>query len=186
MHPDLIAVERELQENQESIHRLAALVDDETWMARPAEGVWSMSECIAHLALSSHESFPGIDGAIAKARLTNRTAPTKLRRDPIGWLVSTMAEPPYRIGVKTKKIFVPDRSEPRAATLAAFDASQDAMRQRVRGADGLDATAVSVHSPMERRVKYNLISAFRIATVHQRRHIWQAEQGLARLRAQRK
>ena len=39
-----------------------------------------------------------------------------------------------------------------------------------------------VISPFDKRVKYNMYSAFRILIAHERRHLWQAEQAVDTLR----
>jgi hypothetical protein len=41
---------------------------------------------------------------------------------------------------------------------------------------------MKIISPFDRRVRYNVFSAFRIVVAHQRRHLWQAEQAVASLR----
>ena len=41
---------------------------------------------------------------------------------------------------------------------------------------------MKIVSPFDKRVRYNLVSAFHILAAHERRHLWQAEQAVAELR----
>ena len=52
-----------------------------------------------------------------------------------------------------------------------------------RAARGIDLGRLRIISPFDKRVRHNLYSAFRIVAAHQRRHLWQAEQAVAQLRA---
>jgi hypothetical protein len=47
---------------------------------------------------------------------------------------------------------------------------------------GLDLAARKVPSPASRYVKYNVYSAFRIVTAHERRHLWQARRAALAVR----
>ena len=85
-------------------------------------------------------------------------------------------EPPYRIKMKTSAPFVPERVEPMADVLERFDYLQGELLVRLDRASGLALDKLRVVSPFNARVKYNLYSAFRLLPVHQRRHLWQAQQ----------
>jgi hypothetical protein len=102
------------------------------------------------------------------------TAP--LRRDLLGWLLAKWLEPPYRMRSKTTAAFVPVWIEPMADVLERFDYLQGELLVRLDRAQGLPLERLRVVSPFNAKVKYNLYSAFRLIPVHQRRHLWQAEQ----------
>ncbi|MEO5798318.1 MAG: DinB family protein [Gemmatimonadales bacterium] len=175
MHPDLEAIERELLAAQAEAHRIADGVDEATWAARPATDSWSMSECVAHLTLSTEALLSTCSAEIARDEVRTRPAPVQMRRDLLGWALSRMMEPPVRGKFPTAAGFIPGASAPRAETVAAFDASQGALLDLLRRCDGIDITLVRVTSPFNARVKYSLFSMFRITAAHQRRHLWQAE-----------
>ena len=109
---------------------------------------------------------------------------TPPRRDLIGWLLAKWLEPPYRLRSKTTAPFVPDRIEPMADVLERFDYLQGELLVRIDRAQGLPLERLRVVSPFNTKVKYNLYSAFRLMPVHQRRHLWQAEQIRASLTRQ--
>jgi hypothetical protein len=43
-------------------------------------------------------------------------------------------------------------------------------------ANGLAIDRLRIASPFARQIRYSVYSAFRLIAVHQRRHLWQAEQ----------
>jgi hypothetical protein len=70
----------------------------------------------------------------------------------------------------------------KAEAFGEFAALQSKLAEILATTRGLDLQKVKIVSPFDKRVKYNVYSAFRILTAHQRRHLWQAEQAVAALR----
>lgn len=183
MYADLEEVAAEFQAAQARLHRLAESVDDATWVVPPPRGGWSMGECVAHLTITSNRFIPILAEAAESAPFFDDSdAPIKpMRRDLAGWLLSWMMEPPVRLRMATSSAFVPGGAEPRAATVAAFDASQASMLQQIRALEGLDLTRIRVTSPFSASIRYTMWSALHILVAHQRRHLWQAERVRDRL-----
>jgi hypothetical protein len=109
-------------------------------------------------------------------RLLAVTGPRRFRRDFTGWLLCAMSEPPYRYKATTRDRFIPEGNGTRAEVLAAFVRSQQELTTRVYHAEGLNLARLTVLSPFDGRLAYNLYSCFRIIPTHQRRHLWQGEQ----------
>lgn len=176
MHADLAAIERELRDIEAHARGLVESVDEATWVTRPTPDSWSMSECLAHLTLSTNAFLPAVREELARPEVRARQAPAHMRRDFMGWALSRMMEPPVRSKFPTSAAFIPGGDATRAAALAAFVESQAVLIGLLHDSDGIDITQVRVTSPFNARVKYSLFSMFRITTAHQRRHLWQAEQ----------
>lgn len=182
MHPDLERLAAELTEAQARMHRLAESVDDATWTTRPPGNGWSMDECVAHLTLTNQRYLPILEAAIDQAPTWNDDSqgrpavPDRFRRDLAGWLLSRMMEPPVRLRMPTAQPFVPQGPASRSATVAAFDATQAAILDRLRDMDGLNIMAIRIRSPFNQSLRYSTWSALCILAAHERRHIWQAEQ----------
>jgi len=140
---------------------------------------WSIAECVAHLTLTTRAFLPLLDDAIA-------SAPPRAGRSPFrksflgGWLARGM-EPPVRSRFKTPPRFVPVVEESDGDVLADFERSQDELRARVQASDERDISKARVTSAFNRRLTYNVYTAFLILAAHQRRHVWQAAQVLKRL-----
>jgi len=185
MHPQLQSVTDEFTAAQDRLHCLAASVPEEWWARRADPARWSVGECVAHLNLTAEAFLPLLRRGIAEGIARGRTAPTRFRRDPTGWLLWRMAGPPVRHRVRTTAPFIPSGSEPRHLTLAEFDRLQVDQIGCVADAEGLPLTLIRVTSPFDARVRYNLYSCLTILPRHQHRHLWQAERVLERLRRQR-
>jgi hypothetical protein len=179
----LDAVVRELEDARERAHRLARGLDAATWTRRPPGGGWSVSECVQHLTLSSEAFLGRLQDAVTEARAKGLAAKAPYRLDVLGRLLCWMLEPPYRLRVKTSPPFVPGAQAPVTEVLGEFDRWQEALVACVRSAEGLAIDRVRVASPFGARARYSVYSSFRIIPVHQRRHLWQAEQLLRARRA---
>lgn len=186
MHVQLAAIVEDFERARARLHRLAGATTEAAWSARPPSGGWSAAECVAHLNLTSRAYVALVRDALAAA--PPGATPARLRRDAIGWLISTMSGPMARVGglrvgrVKTTPAFVPTGDAPRPALVAAFDALQDEQVALVRAADGAPLHAIRVVSPFDARVRYNLYAALRTLPAHQHRHLEQAETAAAAAR----
>jgi hypothetical protein len=175
----LAAIVRELDEARDRAHRTADGLGPATWARRPPGGGWSVSECLQHLNLTSGAFLGRLQQGVAEARAKGLAATGgPYRLDVVGWLLCRLLEPPYRLRVKTSAPFVPGGIAPASEVLASFDRWHDALVECVRSAEGLAVDRVRVSSPFSARVKYSVYSSLRLIPVHQRRHLWQAEQVL--------
>jgi DinB superfamily len=173
---ELGQVKQELLDARERARRLSEGLTETLWSISPGPGRWSIAECAIHLNITSERFIPIIDDAIREGREMGIRLTTPPRRDLIGWLLAKWLEPPYRLRSKTTAPFVPARIEPMTDVLERFDYLQGELLVRIDRAQGLPLERLRVVSPFNGKVKYNLYSAFRLIPVHQRRHLWQAEQ----------
>lgn len=184
MHPQIAAIVADFEAARARLRHLVDRTAAEAWSVRPAPERWSADECVAHLNLTARAFLPLLRAALAEARALGGTAPARLRRDPVGWLISTMSGPMRRVGrvrvgrVRTASAFVPTGDRPRDALVAEFDALQDEQIALVRDADGLPIDRVRIVSPFDARARYSAYSALYTLPRHQHRHIEQAEEAL--------
>jgi hypothetical protein len=181
---ELGQIKQELLDARERARRLSEGLTETLWATTPGPGRWSIAECLIHLNTTSERFIPIIDDAIREGRELGMRATAPPRRDLMGWLLATWLEPPYRMRTRTTAPFVPARIEPMADVLERFDYLQGELLVRMDRSRGLPLERLRVVSPFNARVKYNLYSAFRLLPVHQRRHLWQAEQVRNRLTQQ--
>jgi DinB superfamily len=183
--PELGAIKQELLDARERARRLGESVAPGQWDQPADAGGWSIAHCLIHLNITSERFIPLIDDAIREGRERGLTATGPPARDFWGWLLSRMLEPPYRLKMKTGASFVPAQAEPMPEVLERFDYLQGELLVRLDRASGLALDRLRIVSPFDAkgRMRYNLYSAFRVLPVHQRRHLWQAEQIKARLAA---
>jgi hypothetical protein len=175
-------VETELSEATSRAWQLVRSTDGRVFTVRPTPRDWSAAECIAHLSLSTEQFLPVLQKAIDEAQKKGWTSQKKPAMDVVGRALRWFLEPPIRKRVKTAGRFVPRSARAKAEAFGEFAALQSKLVDAVHAAEGLDVRKIKVTSPFDRRVKYNLYSAFKIVVAHQRRHLWQAEQAVAQVK----
>jgi hypothetical protein len=176
VHPQLRIITDDFESARARLHALVSRTPEPHWHLRSDRDRWSMAECVAHLNLTSEAYLPLVQAAIDEGRRSGRPAPTRYRRDPVGWLMWRMAGPPVRHRTRTTASFIPRGQVPLAPLLAEFERLQDLQITCVVAADGLDLGRLRISSPFNPRVRYNAYSCLSILPRHQHRHLWQAEQ----------
>jgi hypothetical protein len=137
-----------------------------------------------HRAAERIELFlPALEKAIGEARKRGlRLKKGGLKMDLLGRILRWFLEPPIRQRVQTTAPFVPRSVRAKAEAFGEFATLQSKLAEQLAGARDIDVSRVKIVSPFDKRVRYNVYSAFRILVAHQRRHLWQAEQAVAALR----
>lgn len=143
-----------------------------TW--RPAPGAWSIAEHFAHLNSLNGQDLPVLFQAIAAGKRDGKTSSEANPRWP--WLdrmFIRMMEPPYRIGVKTPKQYVPKASDtdPHEAYIE-FERTHNDLDYMMGDAEGLDLRAIRVVSPASKWVRMSLGGRLALLAAHDRRHLW--------------
>ena len=180
----LADLEEELRETTERARLLVESTEPRLFTVRPHLTAWSASECIAHLSISTEMFLPVLREALARARERGlRAEDDRPSMDILGRILRWAMEPPVRRKLKTAAPFVPKGVRAKAEALGEFVSLQNQLMDLLREAESVGVSRVKVVSPFDTRVRYNVYSAFRIIAAHQRRHLWQAEQAVAALRA---
>ena len=149
----------------------------------PAPGAWSAAECIQHLSLSADAYFPVWQQVIATAgpRRVETNAPYRI--DFWGRLLCWILEPPARVRSKTPAPFQPVECGRIDQVIDGFLDRQERIVAALRRCRGRAIDEVKMASPVDSRVRYSVWSSFVVNAAHQRRHLWQAEQAIAKARA---
>jgi hypothetical protein len=170
----------------ESIGRdVASLLDGLTdaqvnW--RPADGRWSIAECVAHLSASGRIYLDPLDRAIQRGFDRAIFGGRDFHPSWFGRLLIASMEPPPKRRMRASKKIVPQRVESGARLAAEFDAMHRALIDRVRKATSLDLSRVKVRSPIMPLLRMPLGTCFAFLLAHERRHLWQARQVRQELR----
>ncbi len=172
----LTSLEDELQQALSHAREFVAKTDGRLFTVRPDPMRWSAAECISHLSITTGQFLPILSKAIDDAKATGNSSDRIPAMDWLGSALRWFMEPPFRSKVKTSQPFVPKSVRAKADALAEFEATQNQLIELVRRSAGLDLTPLKIQSAFDRRVHYNVYSAFRIIAAHERRHLWQAEQ----------
>jgi hypothetical protein len=148
----------------------------------PSPGSWSAEENLIHLTLAAQALVPRMSRTLGKLAEAGKRADGPSRADWVGSLYAWALEPPVRFKVRAPRPFVPQPGALVGDALAAFLGEQEQLLALAEKAVGLDLAARKVPSPVSRYVRYNVYSAFRILTAHERRHLWQARRAAAAVR----
>ncbi len=173
--------ERELNEATARAWTLVKGTDGRLFTVRPDPRSWSAAECLSHLSISTEMFIPVLREALSEARKKKLIARKPPKMDLLGRVLRWFLEPPIRQRVKTAAPFVPRSVRAKAEAFGEFASLQEKLAELMRSSSDLDLSRIKVISPFDKRVKYNVYSAFRIITAHQRRHLWQAEKAIETL-----
>lgn len=175
MNSQLSAIVDDLQAVERRLRALRARLPQDVWCRNPTPGSWSPSECVDHLALTSRTALPLIrNGLRAAARHAERSG-SPYRRDVVGWLVWKLMDPTRGFWTRTVPAWEPDPTRSPDAVMDDFIALQADLIDCVRAADRLPLDRVTLQSPFDGRVSYNLYAALTLVPRHQWRHVLQAE-----------
>lgn len=174
MDPQLRQVLEELDGATARLARLRDAVPPGRWAIRADPVRWSVSECVAHLNLSSALMVPPLEAAVPEARALPRE-PGRMRHGLLGWLLAKSVGPGFRGRMKTAPTLEPGDVPAPETLVEEFARWQERMVALVRGADGLPLGQVWVTSPINARVRYTAFAGMRIISRHQHRHLQQAE-----------
>jgi hypothetical protein len=158
---------------------LARQLTPSQWTQRPAQGRWSVAECIEHLTLTTGLLLPRLEAALRQAPAGNGGP---LRTGWVERLLAWYLEPPYRRGSPTKAPFAPRVAHAPEQVLPRFAEIQARLDLYIQSAAGLALDRTRIESPFDARLKYSCWAALLILVAHQRRHLWQAAQVLSRVR----
>jgi hypothetical protein len=148
--------------------------------AKPYPARWSATECVSHLNLTTKMYVPLIHSEIRRAREQRIEGSGPFAMDWVGRFLAWFLEPPYRVRSRTVAGAVPVGARSAAVVLEEFKALNAQLISLLIETRGLALDSVTVASPFNGRMKYNLYSVFHILAAHERRHLWQAEQALNR------
>lgn len=176
----------EIETNTDALGALASRVDEATWRRRPEPQKWSMAEGVAHLVATTDAYLPLLAQGIALAPDLapdpgpGASAEKRARGTLFGRLLRWLMEPPVRLRLKTTPPFVPEpipetvegADARRSTQVERFADGQAALRALLDQAEGKAIHRAKMSSPFDPRLRYDLLSAFRIVTAHQRRHLW--------------
>lgn len=177
MNRQLAAIVQDLESAQDRLEGLARAAHSRSWNSRPAPERWSPAECVAHLNLSSLAILPVVREALAAARMQQGPA-SRYRRDAMGWLISALIAPSGGVKWRAAERFVPAPDHDVPVMLREFVALQAELLDCVREAEGLPIDRVTVTSPFDSRISYNLYAALTLVARHQHRHLLQAERAV--------
>ena len=156
------------------VEKLCAGLSEEqlSWCPRP--GRWSIAQNLAHLRTTTEVFLPAVDSALKASRILGLSSEGPFVLSPFGRLIVWRMDARPIVKMRAPKILRPRLLGPAASELEYFLTSQQALRERIAEAHGLDLTAWRFSSPVASYFRVNLLEFFSALNAHSRRHLWQA------------
>ena len=184
MAPELEEFRSQFESLSADAGTLVAPLSDAQFAWNPAPDVWSVAQCIEHLNVTARAYLPALDEGIASAIRAGVYGSGPFTYSVLGRLLVRSMEPPPLFRFKAPVIFAPPHAaqgqRTRAEIMAGFRGYQVQYVDRLRQANGVDLAKAKVVSPASRFLHISLGSGFALQIAHERRHLWQARQLLAR------
>jgi hypothetical protein len=157
-------------------------IDRETFNRRPPDGGWSAAQCFDHLNVTARLYLPIFAEAIEDARARGLTGTADAGQTWRGRLIAWSQEPPVRFRMGTFSQLEPASDLDPAEVLEELERLHEELIVRINESGSLDRKRIRISSALSPRLRLSLGDWFQFLNAHARRHLWQAEQVLERVR----
>lgn len=173
---DIKSLDDALEAQEREAEKLVAGLTEADGAWRPAEGSWSVAECLDHLATANRVYLTAMREPASRAHADGR-----MRRRPAlpgffgGMFARSLEPPPGRMS----KIKAPGKIRPRTApplsdAYGAFMASVRDARAFLRDFAEIDLAGATFPNPFIAGIKFSLATGLHVIVAHNKRHLWQA------------
>jgi hypothetical protein len=149
-------------------------LDRDAFNRRPAEGRWSVGECLDHLNATARLYLPILTEAMEDARARGWTATGVDGRTLFGRFVAYSQEPPVRFRIRTFRELAPEQDLDPDGVLEEFERLHEELIVRINESGTLDRKRIRIRSALDSRLRLSLADWFAFLAAHARRHLWQA------------
>jgi hypothetical protein len=171
---DLSHLDAQLDAIQREADALTAGLTDEQFNWQPDPTRWSIAHCLQHLVVAADGLLELQEAAIDRARRRGLVSDGPYRHGRVGSMIAASIEPPAKRRFKSNKALVPTGRHSVDTLLPAFQRRQDALRQLIARARGIDLGKTRVPLPGLPILRLSLGQSFAFTLGHERRHLWQA------------
>ncbi len=173
--PELAAYQGQFRDNRVAARELCEPLTAERFNWRPADGGWSVAECLTHLNISAALFSEAALRAARDARAQGREGTGPFRYGLLAKIMLWSLNPENRRRYKAPRKFLPPPTDYEVElVLGEFIASERRWTECLEAASGLDLARVKVPSPAMALLRFPLGATFAIQATHERRHLQQA------------
>ena len=146
---------------------------------KPDASVWSIGQNIDHLIKINSSYFPVFEQLKNSSIKLPFTARLGFMNNFLGNFILKSVRPETRKKIKTLAVWEPIEGTIPVDILEQFEQNQQELTAIIKESEQyLDKRSV-IYSPANKKITYTLEKAFEILTVHERRHLQQAQKVLA-------
>lgn len=142
---------------------------------KPSAERWSVAQCFDHLISTNSGYLPIVDDVLAGRKKSSIWQKLPVLPGFFGKMLIKSLDPSSARKIKAPKKFQPAQSSVPATIIDDFVAQQSAVIEKMQATANLDLERIVITSPVASPVTYNLMDAYRIIVVHERRHFQQAQ-----------
>ena len=180
---DLQSVLNELDRTDEEARQLVSGLSDAQLNWHPSPTAWSVAQCLAHLGQMNSVLTAALRTAVRQANKNSAMPRKPIQPGWLGrWFISQMEAPPRR-RMKSPKQGIPEARKSKEETLKSFIAAHDELRSLIHEAQELDLNRIRFRNPFIGLLRYSVGTALLVIGAHDRRHLWQANQVRAAMKA---
>ncbi|HEU4886907.1 MAG TPA: DinB family protein [Thermoanaerobaculia bacterium] len=180
MKTETTRLHHEFDEVVQRCNALAARLDDEALMRRPAPASWSVAENLEHLSATAATYNRRIRRRL-DASTTSDTF-SREKKSVVGRLWLSLVEPPPRMRLKVPAAALqPGEITTRDALLARFGETHATLIALLEESDAYDRMRLRIPTAFAKRITVTLYDGFVVLAAHGRRHLWQAEKAVGSL-----
>jgi len=144
---------------------------------KPNPDSWSAAECFQHLIFTNGLYLTRFND-ILKAESGNGMDLINYKHSFWGKLILYFVNPKTKMKSKTTSSFNPSQGKGDPDVVKKYLEQHDQLTKAISGMKNLDLKRLRMASPINSKIKYNLGDAIRILSLHDQRHIQQAERAL--------
>ena len=142
---------------------------------KPSDEQWSVGQCFDHLIVTNRMLFPTLKKIVKGEKKTRLYERVPLLPKLFGRLFIKSLNPESTRKLKAPRAFKPSSSQIAPTVIEDFVSQQKRITKYMRATEGLDLQSIIVTSPASKLVVYNLLDAYHIVVIHERRHFMQAK-----------
>lgn len=179
--PDLQKVLDEIDDADRAGAQIASELTDEQFHWQPDGGTrWSVALCLEHLTTSNEVYGSAMRQAVDTARQHNWTRRGPLAPGLFGRMFVRSLEPPVKRRTRAPGKIKPASGHSREEILRRYHQAHELVRQTIRDSAAIDANRATFANPFIAFVRVKVATGLQVIAAHDRRHLWQARQVVAR------
>jgi|SRR5687768_4716929 len=179
--PDLQKLLSEIEDADRVAESLSAGLSEHQFHWQPDGGrSWGVAQCLEHLSTINVLYGGAVQSGIELARRNGWQRAGPLTPGFFGRKVIASQEPPVKRRVGAPSKVRPGSQLTRAQILQRYHAAHERVKQAIREAATIDANRATFPNPFLGILRVKVATGLYVIAAHDRRHLWQAEQVIAR------
>jgi hypothetical protein len=139
---------------------------------------WSVAECLDHLIVSNNQYIPLIESGLQEEPSPVKDS-AELKSSFAGRFLIYSLNPENRKKLKSPRLFRPEIRVYTKEVIKVFLDQNNEIYKLMCKSRNRDLNEIKIYSPVTKLLRFNLGECFQIINVHERRHIFQAQNILA-------